>query len=114
MQLKFFRIPAHDAGGFAEELNAFLRGHRILNVERELVSEPTLGFETESRWDSWRACPKGAMSQSPGLGRLRPYPGNTAPHVEQPRRGWVRNASPIALSPTRSNHSIRHVRPPCL
>lgn len=39
MQLKFFKIPASDTGGFADELNAFLRGHRILNVERELVSE---------------------------------------------------------------------------
>ena len=39
MQLKFFRIPTGDPGGFAEELNAFLRGHRILTVHRELVTE---------------------------------------------------------------------------
>ena len=38
MQLRFFRIPAGDTGCFAEELNAFLRGHRILTVQRELVS----------------------------------------------------------------------------
>ncbi|MEI7908712.1 MAG: HRDC domain-containing protein [Verrucomicrobiota bacterium] len=39
MQLKFFRIPAADPAGFGEELNAFLRGHRILAVQRELVTE---------------------------------------------------------------------------
>jgi len=38
MQLRFFRIPAGDTGCFAEELNAFLRGHRILTVQREFVS----------------------------------------------------------------------------
>jgi len=39
MQLRFYKIPAHDTGSFAEELNAFLRGHRILNVEREFCHE---------------------------------------------------------------------------
>lgn len=40
MQLKFFTIPAiGEANSVAEdELNAFLRGHRILNVQRELVN----------------------------------------------------------------------------
>jgi len=40
MQFQFFKIPASDSAGFAEELNAFLRAHRILNVHRELVTEP--------------------------------------------------------------------------
>jgi superfamily II DNA helicase RecQ len=39
MQLKFFRIPAGDSGEFTEDLNAFLRGHRILHIQRELVTE---------------------------------------------------------------------------
>lgn len=39
MQLKFFRIPAADPASFGEELNAFLRGHRILSVQRQLVPE---------------------------------------------------------------------------
>lgn len=39
MQLKFFRIPANDPNPFGDELNAFLRGHRILEVQRELVRE---------------------------------------------------------------------------
>lgn len=38
MQFKFFKIPANDSGTFADELNTFLRGHRILSVERELVN----------------------------------------------------------------------------
>jgi len=39
MQLRFFRIPAADSGVFAEEMNAFLRGHRVFTVQRELVQE---------------------------------------------------------------------------
>ena len=40
MQLKFFTIPAMGDGNsvMEDELNAFLRGHRILNVQRELVN----------------------------------------------------------------------------
>ena len=40
MQLKFFTIPAMGDGNsvMEEELNSFLRGHRILNVQRELVN----------------------------------------------------------------------------
>ncbi len=40
MQLKFFTIPAMGEGNsvMEDELNAFLRGHRILNVQRELVN----------------------------------------------------------------------------
>jgi hypothetical protein len=40
MQLRFFRIPAGDTGCFAEELNAFLRGHRIL------INHNNIGFRT--------------------------------------------------------------------
>ena len=40
MQLKFFTITAMGDGNsvMEDELNAFLRGHRILNVQRELVN----------------------------------------------------------------------------
>ena len=40
MQFKFFTIPAMsgDTERAEEELNRFLRGHRILSVQRELVS----------------------------------------------------------------------------
>lgn len=44
MQFKFFRIPIPDLGGFTEDLNAFLRGQRILSVRRELVTEPGGAF----------------------------------------------------------------------
>jgi len=39
MELQFFRIPAREPGEFVEELNRFLRGHRVLMVQRELVRE---------------------------------------------------------------------------
>ena len=39
MQFRFFMIPAADAGAQAEELNAFLRGHRVVSVQRELVGQ---------------------------------------------------------------------------
>ena len=40
MQLKFFTIPAMGESNsvMEEELNAFLRSHRVLNVQRELVN----------------------------------------------------------------------------
>ncbi len=39
MQLRFFRVPVVSPEPFAEELNRFLRGHRVLTVQRELVRE---------------------------------------------------------------------------
>jgi superfamily II DNA helicase RecQ len=38
MQFQFFYIPATDSGKRVEELNRFLVGNRILNVQREFVS----------------------------------------------------------------------------
>jgi hypothetical protein len=34
MQIKLFRVPAAELG---EELNKFLRSHRVLTVEKQLV-----------------------------------------------------------------------------
>ena len=41
MQYKFFYIPAigTDSNPFEEELNRFLRGHRVLSVKREFVPD---------------------------------------------------------------------------
>jgi len=39
MQFQFFRIPAASPESLTEELNRFVRGHRILSVQRELVQE---------------------------------------------------------------------------
>lgn len=41
MQLKWFRIPVGGCSEIEEELNAFLRGHRVLSVTRELVERDT-------------------------------------------------------------------------
>jgi len=38
MQIKLFTIPTSDNGMAAEELNRFLRGNKILEVQSELVS----------------------------------------------------------------------------
>lgn len=45
MQFRFFSIPANDIGAAADELNAFLRGHRILSVRRELLASRNFGME---------------------------------------------------------------------
>jgi superfamily II DNA helicase RecQ len=39
MQLKAFTIPVHDDGAAIEEVNAFLRSHRILAVDRHFVQD---------------------------------------------------------------------------
>jgi superfamily II DNA helicase RecQ len=45
MSFRFFQIPTRDGGSAAEELNQFLRGHRVLSIDRRFVD---LG--TESFW----------------------------------------------------------------
>jgi superfamily II DNA helicase RecQ len=37
MQVKLFTIPITDTGAFAEEMNRFLRGHKVLEMKQELV-----------------------------------------------------------------------------
>ena len=41
MQVKFFQIPSGGCEAVEAEMNAFLRSHRILKVERELVQRET-------------------------------------------------------------------------
>lgn len=43
MQFGFFRIPLAAPEPHAEEMNRFLRTHRILSVQRELVQESESG-----------------------------------------------------------------------
>lgn len=38
MQIKIFIIPIGDSGGALQEMNAFLRGNKILEVENQFVS----------------------------------------------------------------------------
>ncbi len=45
MQYKFFTIPVMDdssGSAIADEMNAFIRGHRVLTVQRELVNSGPL------------------------------------------------------------------------
>ena len=44
MQLKMFSIPALDPGEGTEEMNRFLRGHRVLSVEKRLVGGDASAF----------------------------------------------------------------------
>ncbi|MDR0543214.1 MAG: HRDC domain-containing protein [Dysgonamonadaceae bacterium] len=41
MQYKIFTIPTTDDGGALEEMNRFLRGHKILESEQQLISSKT-------------------------------------------------------------------------
>lgn len=39
MQFKLFTIPVTDTGKFIDEMNAFLRGNKILQVEKQFVND---------------------------------------------------------------------------
>jgi len=38
MQIKIFTIPISDNGSTIEEMNRFLRGNKVLEVEKQLVN----------------------------------------------------------------------------
>lgn len=38
MQIKLFTIPVGDSGGALQEMNAFLRGNKVLEVKDQLIS----------------------------------------------------------------------------
>ena len=44
MQLSFYAIPARGDAGMQEELNRFLRSHRVLTVHREFVEQGDKAF----------------------------------------------------------------------
>ena len=44
MQMRMFAIPAQDPASAEEELNSFLRTHRVLSVDRQLVQRPESAF----------------------------------------------------------------------
>jgi len=41
MQIKIFTVPIHDDGSALEEMNRFLRGQRVLEVEQYFRDHPT-------------------------------------------------------------------------
>jgi len=61
MQFEVFAVSARGDRGLVEELNRFLRGHRVLHVERQLVTEGGVSF--------WSFCVEylDAMGLAPGL-----------------------------------------------
>ena len=46
MQLKLFIVPVKNVTAPEAEMNAFLRGHRVLAVEKELVPDGENSFWT--------------------------------------------------------------------
>lgn len=44
MQYKFFRIPASGDAAAEEEMNRFLRGHRVLTTNKEFVADGNASF----------------------------------------------------------------------
>ena len=46
MQLKLFMVPVKNATAAEGEMNAFLRGHRVLAVKKELVADGENSFWT--------------------------------------------------------------------
>ncbi|MDP6630776.1 MAG: HRDC domain-containing protein [Kiritimatiellia bacterium] len=44
MQMAFFQIPARGDTGLQEDLNRFLRSHRVLTVQREFVAQGDNSF----------------------------------------------------------------------
>jgi len=44
MQLKLFVLPIKNLGAAEQEMNAFLRGHRVLAVKKEFVPDGENSF----------------------------------------------------------------------
>ena len=73
MELKFFSIPARDPEAFGEELNRFLRGHRVLVAQRELVREEGGTF--------WAVCVE-YLPASVNAGKSGSNPSTSKPKVD--------------------------------
>jgi superfamily II DNA helicase RecQ len=61
MQLQFFSVPVRGDRGAQEELNAFLRSHRVLTVHREFVAQGDNSF-----WALSVEYMEGAVPSGPG------------------------------------------------
>ena len=53
MQLKVFILPIKNLGAAEAEMNAFLRGHRVLAVKKEFVTDGE-NPSGRSAWSIWR------------------------------------------------------------
>ncbi len=70
MAYQVFTVPIHDAAGAAAEMNAFLRSHRVLSVERRWVEQGSSSF--------WCFCVdylESTGGQGLGNGRAKPSQG---------------------------------------
>jgi hypothetical protein len=57
MAFIFFTVPIEDSGRVQEELNAFLRSHKVLSVDRgwvEQVATALVAFARSAGVSSWR------------------------------------------------------------
>ncbi|MBK6932548.1 MAG: hypothetical protein IPH12_17480 [Saprospirales bacterium] len=61
MQIKLFTIPVGDSGGALQEMNAFLRGNKILEVENKLMGNENGAY--------WCFCVRYIRAGAPGGGR---------------------------------------------
>ena len=63
MQMSFYAIPARSDSGLQEDLNRFLRSHRVLTVHREFVAQGDNSF-----WALAVEYLEGAAASGPGSG----------------------------------------------
>ena len=64
MQMAFFQIPVRSDAGLQEDLNRFLRSHRVLTVHREFVDQGDNSF-----WELAVEFMEGASASSSGASR---------------------------------------------
>ena len=55
MQIRVFSIPITDGGSMQEEMNKFLRGHKVLAVQQELVTNATGSYWCFYFSENWAA-----------------------------------------------------------
>ncbi len=72
MQLKLFVVPIKNLGGAEAEMNGFLRGHRVLAVKKEFVSDGENSF--------WTFCVEYLDGATATMGGGTP--GNRSPKVD--------------------------------
>lgn len=63
MALRFFVVPVHDSSAFEQELNAFLTGHKVVSIQRQLIDQSVNSF--------WAICVD-YLSHTPSEGASNP------------------------------------------
>jgi hypothetical protein len=73
MAYRFFQVPVRDGGAAGEELNRFLRGHRVVSVDRRWVDVGTESY--------WSFCVD-YLETAPASGPLARVPGESRGKVD--------------------------------